>query len=197
MIAAHPGRRPRSIGARPPDSRSRTRLGTKSGFTNSRPSRRPQVVARTIVATPPVESAIGRAPGGSLENNANRVAPAGQGLDHRAERWAARGVLWTESSLKRCQKCGRVTITPDGSVQVRANGAAVGFAGLASCGSVWVCPVCNARVQAVRRLEVGVALVQVLDGGGAAFGAYTVRHHLGSRLDPLWRGLSASWAAVG
>ena len=154
------------------------------------------MVAHTMVPTPPVESATNRAPGGSLENNANSVATAGQSLDHRAERWAARGALWHLSSLKRCQKCGRWSILPDGSVQVRANGAAVGYAGLNSCGSVWVCPVCNAKVQAVRRLEVGVALAKVLDGGGAAFGAYTVRHHLGSRLDPTWRGLSASWRAV-
>ena len=72
----------------------------------------------------------------------------------------------------------------------------VGFAGLASCGSVWVCPVCNAKVQAVRRLEVGVALATVLVGGGAAFGAYTVQHHSGSGLDVTWRGLSKCWQAV-
>jgi len=158
------------------------------------------VVAYSMLATPPVESAIDRAPGGSLENIANNLAPAGQsaaeGVDYRAERWAARGVLWRESGLKRCRSCGRVTISPDGSVQVRANGAAVGFAGLASCGSVWVCPVCNAKVQAVRRLEVGVALATVLVGGGAAFGAYTLRHHVGSGLDGTWRGLSKCWEAV-
>jgi hypothetical protein len=81
-------------------------------------------------------------------------------------------------------------------VQVRANGAAVGYAGLASCGSVWACPVCNARVQAVRRLEVGTALAWGLEAGGAAFGAYTLRHHAGSSLDGTWRGLTKCWQAV-
>lgn len=139
---------------------------------------------------------VGPRPAGPLENTANRVARAGQSPDYRAERWEARGVLWQESTLQRVRSCGRWAITPDGSVQVRANGAAVGYAGLATCGSVWACPVCNARIQAVRRLEVGTALAWGLQDGGAAFGAYTLRHHAGSSLDATWRGLTACWQAV-
>lgn len=159
------------------------------------------MVASTIVPTPPAESATRPAAGVLLENIANNSATAGQSdvdlVDYRAERWAARGVLWTESTMKRCRCCGRVTVTPDGSVQVRADGRAVGFAGLASCGSVWVCPVCNAKVQAVRRIEVGLALAWALLEGGAAFGAYTLCHHQGERLGDLWPGLNKCWAAVG
>jgi len=134
-----------------------------------------------------------------LENTANRVAPAGHspaGLDYRALRWQARGILWHESTLPRVTKCGRWPITPDGTVQVRADGRAVGYAGLSTCGSVWACPVCNARIQAVRRLEVGTALAWGLASGSAAFGAYTLRHHAGSSLDATWRGLSRCWQAV-
>lgn len=134
----------------------------------------------------------------ALENIANNfVRPASSqvtGLDYRAERWAARGVLWHESNLKRVRSCGRYAVTSDGSVQVRANGAAVGFAGLATCGSVWACPVCNSKIQAVRRLEVGVAASAF---PGAAFGAYTLRHRAGEDLDGLWRSLSHCWARVG
>lgn len=128
-----------------------------------------------------------------LENTANRVANAGQRPDFRVERWEARGVLWGESRLDRVRSCGRWAITSDGSVQVRANGAAVGYAGLASCGSVWACPVCNAKIQAVRRLEVGVAITWAT---GAAFGAYTLRHRAGQDLAALWRSLSKCWQAV-
>lgn len=134
-----------------------------------------------------------------LENTANRVANAGQSvakIDYRAERWAARGALWHVSSLDRVRGCGHHSVVPDGSVQVRSNGAAVGYAGLASCGSVWACPVCNAKVQAVRRIEVGTALAWGLASGGAAFGAYTIRHHAGEDLDQLWRSLSKCWQAV-
>lgn len=131
------------------------------------------------------------------------VGGASSGLEasptdlHRLDRWNVRAVLWRESSLRRVRTCGRWAVTADGSVGVRANGAAVGYAGLASCGSVWACPVCNSKIQGVRRLEVGVALSAVLgSGGGAAFGAYTLRHHAGSNLDDLWRSLSKCWQAV-
>ena len=132
-----------------------------------------------------------------LENTANRVARAGQRpADHRIDRWEARGALWRESSLERVQSCGRWSVLADGSVQVRANGQAVGYAGLASCGSVWACPVCNSKIQAVRRLEVGTGLAWALSDGGAAFGAYTLHHHAGSGLDPTWRSLTKCWQAV-
>jgi hypothetical protein len=115
----------------------------------------------------------------------------------RLDRWEARGFLWTFSENKRCRKCGRVTVTPDGSVGIRANGQSVGFAGLATCGSVWVCPVCNARIQAVRRLEVGVALATVFArGGGAGFGANTVRHHKGQPLSVVLDALTYGTARI-
>jgi len=144
-------------------------------------------------------AAQGPGAGGSLENIANNSALAGQGpipSDYRAVRWEARGLLWRESNLKRIRGCGRYAITSDGSVQVRANGQAVGYAGLASCGSIWVCPVDNAKIQAVRRLEVGAVLALALVEGSAAFGAYTIRHHRGQALGVLWAGTNYCWNAV-
>jgi len=40
-------------------------------------------------------------------------------------------------------------------------------------------------------------LAWALLDGGAAFGAYTLRHHQGERLGDLWQGLNKCWAAVG
>lgn len=114
-----------------------------------------------------------------LDNNAKSSG-------NRSARWEMRGVLWDHSALPRVKKCGRVTVRPDGRVGVRANGESVGFSGLHTCGSVWACPVCNVKVQNVRRLEVGVALTNLsANGGGAAFGAVTVRHHSGQPLGEL------------
>jgi hypothetical protein len=160
-----------------------------------------------VVATPSVRTspdsarrlAVGASEPAPLENIANNSADAGQSVaapDFRTLRWEARGLLWGESSLKRVRSCGRHAITSDGSVQVRANGAAVGYAGLASCGSVWACPVCNAKVQAVRRLEVGTLLALAMVDGSAAFGAYTLRHHQGQDLGLLWKALNKCWNAV-
>jgi hypothetical protein len=114
-----------------------------------------------------------------LDNNAKSSR-------NRSVRWEMRGLLWTHSALPRVKKCGRVPVRPDGRVGVRANGESVGFAGLHTCGSVWACPVCNVKVQNVRRLEVGVALANLhANGGGAAFGAVTVRHHRRQALGEL------------
>lgn len=133
----------------------------------------------------------------ALENIANRCGSRAQpGTDYRAERWSARGVLWDVSSLRRVTTCGRWSIRDDGTVEVRRKGEAVGYAGLATCGSVWACPVCNAKVQAFRRLEVATGLTAALEGGSAAFGAYTLQHRAGQPLRPLWKGLSTCWHAV-
>lgn len=140
---------------------------------------------------------------GPLENIANSVALPGKRADgeavYRVARWQARGYLWKSSTLKRCRSCGRVSTHRRGWVEVQANGSSVGYKGLSTCGSVWACPVCNAKIQAVRRLEVGVALAWILapGHGGAAFGAYTLRHHQGMKLRPLWEAMSGCWRAVG
>lgn len=138
---------------------------------------------------------------GPLGNNANNYPTAGQRhdpqADPRIERWEARAVQWNESSLPRCRKCGRVTVAPSGLVGVRANGVAVGYAGLSTCASVWACPVCNSKIQAVRRVEIGTTVATVLGHGGTVLLAtMTLRHTRALRLDPLWRSLRYCWQAA-
>lgn len=159
-------------------------------------------VTLTSLSVGPASGTPTRGPGAGpfLEKYANNFARPGKQPDSasvaRVARWHARGVLWDWSSLERVRKCGRVAVDTQG-VGVRANGVAVGYSGLATCGSVWACPVCNSKVQAYRRLEVGVALETALATGGAAFGAYTVRHTATADLDATWRALSRLWTAVG
>jgi len=126
-----------------------------------------------------------------LDNNANNSRKSSENGDFmRIDRWVARGVLWEHSSLSRVKKCGRVTVRPSGHVDVRKTGDAVGFAGLHTCSSVHACPVCNSKIQAVRRLEIGVAIAAASQRGSIAFGAFTLRHNLGQDLDHLWKSLS-------
>jgi hypothetical protein len=115
------------------------------------------------------------------------------------DRWAARGVLWNESSLERVRKCGRVLHVSGGVVQVRWDGGeGVGFAGLCTCGSPWADPVCGARIWGERRVELGVLLANALaQGHGAAFGALTVQHHAGTPLATVWDGLLGCYRALG
>lgn len=126
-----------------------------------------------------------------LDNYANNSGKSSENGDFmRIDRWVARGLLWEYSSLPRLRKCGKVTVRSSGHVDVRKTGDAVGFAGLATCSSVHACPVCNSKIQAVRRLEIGVAIAAGAQAGSVAFGAYTLRHRQGQELDHLWRSLS-------
>jgi hypothetical protein len=131
----------------------------------------------------------------------------------RAGRYAARSVLWDESSLRRVRACGlraqgtqhdaalgrqvnrdpmvaiRVTETPDGK---RA-----GFSGVQSCGSTWACPVCSEKIQAARNDEVARALeVAHARGWVAAFVTLTVRHSRRHSLAGVWSAVSAGWRSA-
>jgi Replication protein len=106
----------------------------------------------------------------------------------------ARSALWKASRLPRCRKCGRVSITDSGEVGVRVVDGHAGFAGLASCGSVWVCPVCSSKIMARRSLEIGAAVAQAQALGlGVAFSTLTMRHKRGQKLAQLWDGLAKGW----
>lgn len=153
-------------------------------------------VARFFV---PENRAPDRPGGPELENIANNsvFSEKTDADGARSDRWAARGFLWKESQIPRIRACGRHPITPDGSVQVRSNGAAVGFAGLPSCGSVSACPVCNSKINAVRRLELGVIFSTAsAEGMSMAFGAKTLRHNQTHKLSDLWPHMSTLWNAI-
>lgn len=82
-------------------------------------------------------------------------------------------------------------------VGVRAGARGAGFSGLVTCGSPWACPVCNAKIAAVRRLEVGAAVAAwMARGGSVLFMTRTLRHHKGQRLATLWEGLSGAWRSM-
>lgn len=100
--------------------------------------------------------------------------------------------------MERLRACGRVSHLPGGSVAVRVNGEGqAGYAGLTSCGSVWACPVCNAKAMARKSLEIGTAVaMHQAQGGEVAFSTFTTRHHAGHGLGELWDGLGSAWGRV-
>lgn len=102
------------------------------------------------------------------------------------------------------RKCGRVTILPQdhphhGYVQVRAGSAETpaGFGGLATCGSVWACPVCAAKIAAKRVADMEALAAWALGEGQAlAMITLTVRHHAGHGLAEVWDAVRAGWHAI-
>jgi hypothetical protein len=114
----------------------------------------------------------------------------------RDRRYGLRMLLWDVSGLGRLRSCGRGRRGE--YVGVRGvQGGAVGFSGLMSCGSVWACPVCSARILAQRSLELGCGLLSWEgQGGRVAMGTLTMRHDRGHSLVEEWEALSRAWDSI-
>lgn len=135
-----------------------------------------------------------RAPQAPLENYANNFSPT----TLRERRYVRRGALWTLSDLERVRKCGRV---PNGAigagVGLRIGPTGAGLSGLCTCGSVWSCPVCSAKIMMRRAMDVGALLAAWhARGGSLAFATFTMRHRRGQGLVALWNGLQRGWNRV-
>lgn len=136
------------------------------------------------------------APEGSpVQNHANNAAASAQ----RA-RYDLRRSLWGVTHHKRLRYCGRCRSQEFVGVHrmVTDDGGAGSLSGVQTCGSVHVCSVCSAKINATRRLEIGCALTAWnADGGAVIFGTNTVRHTAGMSLRDVRAALSDSWRWLG
>ncbi len=80
--------------------------------------------------------------------------------------------------------------------QVTVKRASDGFAhysGLVTCGSVWHCPVCAAKVTETRRKELQTAMAEWISRGGEVYlVTYTHRHHAGMQLEAQMQDLAGA-----
>lgn len=68
------------------------------------------------------------------------------------------------------------------------------FGGLQTCGSVWVCPICAAKVSEQRRQELAAAIeAWEAKGGRVVMATFTVRHHRGDDLAQLVEGIGQAY----
>jgi hypothetical protein len=103
----------------------------------------------------------------------------------RHVRYAQRGVLWTESTIERVRKCGRVP-GASGDVLVRNHEGVAHYTGLTTCGSIWACPVCSAKIRNRRADDISTATARWVAAGNEVYMAtFTAPHDLGMRLKPL------------
>lgn len=118
--------------------------------------------------------------------------------DKRKYKWRNRAFLWECSSLKRVRYCGRFPTETNGRIELQlTDEQRAQLVGLQSCGSVWVCPVCNARVMSLRSLEIAAALqLHEQAGGRVAFMTFTLRHARKDSLTALWEAVSHAWGRV-
>lgn len=104
------------------------------------------------------------------------------------------------------RSCGYHTVGPGGAgnggpglrLTTDAQGGNVaGLSGLVTCGSVWSCPVCSAKIATRRAEELADFMRFALEHGcKASLVTLTMRHHEGQSLKDCWDALSASWRAV-
>lgn len=161
-----------------------------------------------------VSAAAGRA----LDRGGTVFPP--QGLGDEAEPWrrtarksryrlrdTAAGLLPGEAVCR----CGRYAVdhpnasrgTPPGFVSVKVGARGAHFGNVATCKSVWHCPVCASKIAAGRRDEVATAIAKHLvddEGRPARRSVYmatlTVPHHAFQQCRHLRRGVMAAYRKI-
>lgn len=176
-------------------------LGT---FTNNSSAAGQDVVRREVQSWLTLRDTPGKL------DRSDVVAVQDRRADRRAERWAIRKGL-RQVSQGRTANCGLPGGRPDGSVVLRvtdatgtpaaattgATGRIAGFAGLWSCGSVWMCPECSVKIAAKRSEEVAKVLAHHVGTGGVPLlVTLTMRHHREHSLAECLAALTKGWGAV-
>jgi len=127
----------------------------------------------------------------ALDNNANNLSRKDL-RKLRAARYERRNALWSLTSLPRLKGCGRVRVSDLAGIKLV--GGTATYSGLATCGSVWCCPVCSAKINASRSHDVRTAIdLWGMKNKSFIFQTLTLRHHKGQSLTELWAGLSYAW----
>ncbi len=102
---------------------------------------------------------------GEVTQDKPEYSPAKVRVERFALQSVARSILWGS----RTAKCLRLVQAHRSDVEVwksrTVEGAAV-YGGLQTCGSVWACPVCAAKISERRRAELAHAIGQHGQGGG-------------------------------
>ncbi len=149
------------------------------------------------VAAPRV-AAAGGSDRPSLGIHANPTAAGvSEGLDaSRFERFQLQQVarfLLPSNRVGRCLYSPIGELDGSGSVSVHRSQSDAWLSGLQTCGSVWVCPVCSAKITEGRRAELTAAITAARAlGWGVYLVTYTVSH---KRSDALLDTLGAFLAA--
>jgi hypothetical protein len=95
-------------------------------------------------------------------------------------RYKLRASLRRVTSLKRLHSCG---LPLGGDMIVRQKNGVSHYAGMSTCGSGWICPVCSPKIRYHRANEASRAVVSALDQGmSALFVTRTIPHSAEDRL---------------
>jgi hypothetical protein len=111
--------------------------------------------------------------------------------DVRYERRKATQVI---TKLNRLADCGNTAV---GQVLIGLSGNQAHFKNLATCGSVWACSVCSAKVLTIRSEEIGAAVdVWANRGGRFIFETLTLSHSKHDSLSKVWASVSKAFTST-
>lgn len=118
--------------------------------------------------------------------------------DHRAalaRRVALDDDPWQAVPFRRTAGCGRILHGDDVTVHQVAGTAYV--SGVSTCGSVWLCPVCEAKIRTGRALELReLATAHAATGGTVGMITLTVRHGPEHELAELMDVEGDAWRSI-
>lgn len=99
-----------------------------------------------------------------------------------------------------CGSCGKIPIGQGVTMrrsQTLDGSTVAGYAGLLTCGSVWLCSVCSAKIARRRKQELErVICAAVLLGAHVSLLTLTVRHRKSHSLTARWNVISYAWNAT-
>jgi hypothetical protein len=96
---------------------------------------------------------------------------------------------------ERQRRCGAVPVGDQ--VEIRMKDGSAYYCGLETCGNVWLCPVCSAKIHHRRAVELREALdTWEAQGHAASLVTITVPHDMTDRLSRLVDTERAAWKHV-
>lgn len=116
----------------------------------------------------------------------------------REARYRLRWLLRDVTSLgKRVEACGMPLGVSDVATKLSADRVAH-YAGLMTCGNIWACPVCSAKIRAARAAEISQGLSHLIsdEQGGALFVTLTLPHEADDALSRTIELVSEGFSAV-
>lgn len=196
-IAHTPGKRPRIYCS------DRCRKAAKRALAalEGRPSG-PAPTATSTAAEPNPDTPLGTTTRTTVplvrghEKERVHVKTAPKGREARDDAHRLREGLQEVSRVERLCRCGRRLVAGAAALTVGsgASGASAGYAGVAVCGSVHICPVCAASIRRVRAAELEAAGVAwESDSRGMAMVTFTMRHFRRQTLAELVETQRAAW----
>lgn len=120
-----------------------------------------------------------------------------QQLSPRAAKLILQAAARSLAPQKRVSKCLRTPTRQAESIEVKRRAGKAHFIGLQTCGSVWDCAVCAAKISERRAWELNSAANRwLLDGGSLLLATFTVQHNRRDSLETTLATIRAAYRAM-